>query len=124
MDISMYSVNSPQNESKLNEPFNFYFLTQINLTKLNPHKTTFQDLLFLLYKHLEYNPPRKIWGKRCIFRVHQVIFWAKIGNHCFLYKISLPSESSARSYPPLAKIDGTYRVHFCTTHTILGHDDR
>jgi hypothetical protein len=111
----MYSVNSKLD----NKIGNFYFSTKINLSKINPYQATFQTLLTLLYENLEHNPPRTIQGKQCVFKVRQIVYWAKIGSYCFLNNIDIPSKGPIGFFPPLAEINGTYRVHFHATCSIL-----
>ena len=117
MHISVHSVNLPLNGPEVNyKPFNFYFSTQINLTRINPYNTTFQDLLAVLYPGIEHH----LYGNnQYLFQVHQIAYWALIGNCCCLYKIKLPSKKLFEQLPPLALMNGTYRVHFCTTHTAI-----
>ena len=93
--------------------------THCDLRKFNPKSTTFSDLLQYIYQDLEYKSPSEIRGQTFRFQVFCIYYWAKTGTKGYYHKIEIPSTVSTDEHPPLIKVNGTYRVHFYTTHMCI-----
>ena len=117
MIISLFSKNGSHPELKTPRTQRGSFTTYVDLNTLRVKELTFKDLFDAVICDFCYNPPRKFKGVRWEIGVRQIRYWAKLGSYCSVYTIQFPLKNPHKRFPPLAKLNGSFRVLFCTNHS-------
>jgi len=120
MYLSIYSENTEVKESTLLNDATLFFSTKISLSEIKPG-VTFKDLIAIVLRELESDPPSKMNGKIYYFQLFQIAYWAQNEGQQFYQTIHIPSDLTEPKFPLLAKKDGTYRVHFYAKHKHIGN---
>ena len=104
----------------------FHFITRLDLRTLGSSRpVTFERLMTYIFCDLEFNPPKQLRGQIFCIRIFQILYWTEPhGPRSGYYqKIEIPNNIPLHELPPLAKLDGTYRVLFFSTHLEIGDAD-
>jgi len=127
MFISLFSQFEPLvpgwEEALPKKELTFYFTTRLDLTKRSTTRpTTLQNLLDYIFADLQFNPPHYLRGTIYWIQVFQILYWTQPKGPLsgYYYKIDIPNKTPIHELPPLAKLDGTYRVLFFSTHIDVG----